>query len=290
MKRIERLVRLLSGLMAASLFAGTASASQACLGDASPSASRFSVAVVPQLPAADLHRAWAPVLERVGRSTNQCFDLVLTKTIPEFEALFLKGTPDFAFLNPYHQVMAHAKQGYKPLVADTTPLTGILVVRKDSKAKGLKDLNGQSIAFPAPNAFAASLLMRAILAREGVTVQSEYVKTHNNVYRSVLQGGHAAGGGVNNTLEREPEALREQLRVLYETPGFSPHPLSVHPRVQPAAAAAVQKAILALQGSEEGRKLLDEIQMPKPRLVSQQADYQPLADLKLETFVVRGNK
>ncbi|MEY4014228.1 MAG: hypothetical protein RLZZ290_1092 [Pseudomonadota bacterium] len=260
---------------------------QGCFGDQSAKAPRLSVAVVPQLPAADIHRAWAPVLDRVGRQVGHCYDLVLTKTIPDFEALFLKGTPDFAFLNPYHQVMAHARQGYKPLVADTTPLTGILVVRQDSTVRSLKDLQGQSVAFPAPNAFAASLLMRAILAREGVAIQADYVKTHNNVYRSVVQGGHAGGGGVNNTLEREPDALKQQLRVLYETPGFSPHPFSVHPRVDAGLASAVQAALLSLSASDDGRTLLNAIQMPRPRVVTQQADYKPLSDLRLETFVVQ---
>lgn len=288
--RLGVFFRLLIATLVWACLAPVGLAAQSCLGDASPAAPRFSVAVVPQLPAADLHRAWAPALERIGRTTGHCYDLVLTKTIPEFEELFSKGTPDFAFLNPYHQVMAHARQGYRPLVADTTRLTGILVVRRDSKAQSLKDLNGQTLAFPAPNAFAASLLMRAILSREGVNIQADYVKTHNNVYRSVLQGGHAAGGGVNNTLEREPEALQQQLRVLYETPGFSPHPISAHPRVASSAAAALQKAVLGLQSSEDGLKMLDEIQMPKPRVVTQQADYQPLVELRLETFVVKARK
>jgi hypothetical protein len=33
--------------------------------------------------------------------------------------------------------------------------------------------------------------------------------------------------------------------------------------------------------------MLDDVQMPKPRTVTHQADYQPLTDLKLEQFVVR---
>ena len=281
------LLALVVLITSAAAFAQAPLQAQGCLGDRSSKAPRFSVAVVPQLPAADLHRAWAPVLDRVGRQVGHCYDLLLTKSIPDFESLFLRGTPDFVFLNPYHQVMAHARQGYKPLVADTTMLTGILVVRQDSKIKSVKDLHGQAVAFPAPNAFAASLLMRALLAKEGVSIQADYVKTHNNVYRSVVQGGHASGGGVNNTLEREPEALKQQLRVLYESPGFSPHPLSVHPRVDSGAANSVQSAFLSLKGSEEGSALLNAIQIPRPRVVSQQADYQPLSDLKLETFVVR---
>lgn len=278
----------LVALIAASTAAAqTPAPSQPCLGDGAAAAPRFSVAVVPQFPAAELYKAWAPLLERVGKQAGHCYDLVLNKSIPEFEDLVLKGIPDFAFMNPYHQVMAHARQGYRPLVADSTPLTGILVVRQDSSVKSMRELNGKTLAFPAPNAFAASLLMRAILARDGIAIQPDYVKTHNNVYRTVVQGTHSAGGGVNNTLEREPDALRQQLRVLYETPGFSPHPLSAHPRVSAGVAGALQKAVLGLQSTPEGRTMLDDVQMPKPRTVTQQADYQPLTDLKLEQFVVR---
>lgn len=287
MKRIFRHFLIIVAALPVAALGQTLTGQTACLGEMSAKAPRYTVAVVPQMPAADLHRAWAPLLDQVGRRVGHCYDLILTKNIPDFETLFLKGTPDFVFLNPYHQVMAHARQGYRPLLADKTPLTGILVVRQDSPVRQLKDLQGQKLAFPAPNAFAASLLMRALLAKQGVAVQADYVKTHNNVYRAVVQGAHAAGGGVNNTLEREPEALRQQLRVLYESPGFSPHPLAVHPRIDADHAKSVQSAFMSLTATDEGRALLNGVQMPEPRLVSQQADYQPLADLKLESFVVR---
>ena len=39
------------------------------------------------------------------------------------------------------------------------------------------------------------LYMRALLAAENVAVQTQYLGTHGNVYRSVLNGSVAAGGG-----------------------------------------------------------------------------------------------
>jgi phosphonate transport system substrate-binding protein len=55
------------------------------------------------------------------------------------------------------------------------------------------------LAFPSPNAFAASLITRATLSQRGIDIKPLYVKTHSNVYRSVLQADVVAGGAVNNT-------------------------------------------------------------------------------------------
>ena len=61
----------------------------------------------------------------------------------------------------------------------------------------MQDLDGADIAFPAPNAFGASLYMRALLAeQEKININPIYVETHANVYRNVIFGRASAGGGV----------------------------------------------------------------------------------------------
>jgi ABC-type nitrate/sulfonate/bicarbonate transport system substrate-binding protein len=60
-------------------------------------------------------------------------------------------------------------RGFLPLVRDgQSQLEGILVVRKDSPVRRIADLSGATVAFPASNAFAASLLPRALLSRAGL--------------------------------------------------------------------------------------------------------------------------
>jgi phosphonate transport system substrate-binding protein len=255
-----------------------------CLGDASaPKA--YVVSVVPQLPASETFSHWAPVLEAIGLATKQCFTLSISKTIPDFETELLAGTPDFSYMNPYHQVMAHRRQAYRPLVADATPLTGILVVRRDSAITKLEDLNGKALAFPSPNSFAASLVTRAILSQRGIDIKPVYVKTHSNVYRGVLQADVVAGGGVNNTLLREPEGLQSQLKVLFESGGYRAHPFSAHPRVPVAVQESVRKAFIAHASSEVGKLALNKAQMPQPVAVDYVRDYLPLEQMKIEAFV-----
>lgn len=269
-----------------------AAAQAACLGlpawaQTGGERASYTLSVVPQFPATELHRDWAPPLQRVAAESGLNLSLKLATTIPRFEAELLAGGPDFAFMNPYHAVMAMKAQGYLPLVRDTKPLTGILVVRQDSPVKAVKELDGQDIAFPSPNAFGASLWMRALLTeREGISFKPLYVQTHSNVYRQVIRGKTAAGGGVNNTLLQESGEVRADLRVLLETPPAAPHPVSVHPRVPQKVQAAFAQAWMQLAQDAAGRAMLKEVAMANPLRADYARDFRPLEQYKLEKYVV----
>jgi phosphonate transport system substrate-binding protein len=248
--------------------------------------SRYTFAVVPQFSAIELHKDWAPLLARLSKDTGFTLELKIATSIPLFEASFVKGEPDFAYMNPYHAVMAKKAQAYVSLLRDAKPLTGVLVVRKDSTVKTLKDLNGQKIAFPAPNAFGASLYMRALLTEEaGIQFEPTYVKTHSNVFRHVIRKEAAAGGTVNAPLDDEVPAVRDQMQIVFQTPPAASHPVVAHPRVAGAAQKALTQAFLALTQDAEGRALLKDIRTPTPVAASYPTDYLPLEKLRIEKYV-----
>lgn len=247
----------------------------------------YTFAVVPQLSPAQLHREWWPVLERVSRETGVAMELKIAASVPKFEAEFMKGAPDFAYMNPYHAVMAKRAQAYLPLLRDSKPLAGILLVRRDSPYKSVRDLDGKTIGFPAPNAFGASLYLRALLTEEAkIRFEPRYLNTHSNVFRHVAQGNVAAGGGVNASFNDEAPEVREQLSVLYQTPGTAPHPVVAHPRVPERVRAAVAEAFLSLQRDAAGREMLREIRIPQPVKADYERDYRPLERLNIEKYLV----
>ena len=251
----------------------------------------YSIAVVPQFRAEEIHRDWTPVLERLRAATGASFSLRIAADIPAFEESVLAGEPDFAYMNPYHQVMARKAQGFIPLVRDSKSLTGILVVRKDDPIKSPRELDGKEVAFPAPNAFGASLWIRALLAeREKIRILPVYVKTHSNAFRHAATGKAAAAGGIGATLVEEPEELRAALRVLMETPGVAPHPLSAHPRIPEAMRRLVADTLLGMAQNASGQAMLKEIQMATPVRADYARDYQPLEKFGLDKYVVRANR
>ena len=257
-----------------------------CLGD-QKATKKLTVAVVPQAPQSITFSSWAPLLENIGQSTGQCFKLIVPETIPAFEKLLFSGSPDFAFANPYHEVIAKRRHGYLPLVIDSKiKLFGIIVVRSDSPILSIQELQGKSVAFPAPNAFAASLIIRAELAKKGVSIKPVYLNTHGNAYRAVALSDMVAAGGVNNTLRKEEASLKENLKVIYETNQYAPHPFIVNPRVPIKTQKSITKAFIHLAKNPGGNKLLENAQIPMPISSDYQRDFAPLENLKLEKFVV----
>ena len=247
----------------------------------------MTVAVVPQFRAEEIHRVWAPLLARVAQETGQPLMLVVPSSIPAFERTMLAGEPDYVYANPYHAVMGYRAQGYVALVRDSTLLSGIVVVRADDPIRTVAELDGKQVAFPAPNAFGASLWIRALLAeREKIHIRPLYAKTHSNAYRSVLAGLSSAAGGINLTFDQEPPEVRKALRVLMETPGVPPHPLSAHPRVPEASRRLVASTLLKLMADPEMRALMNDIPWANPVAADYRRDYQPLEQFGLDKYVV----
>lgn len=249
--------------------------------------STLQLLVVPQFPATEIHATWSQLLEGLKKEGLPRIELIFSKDINEFEEQFKAGRADIIYCNPYHMVMAKKAQGYTPLIRDSKPLTGILVAETGSstdEVQSLSDLNGKTLLFPSPNAFGASLYMRALLKREkGLDFVTKYVKTHPNVIRGVVRGEGTAGGMVNATLASESAELQSRVKVIYETPPVPPHPIAAHPRVPAATQEAVAAGVLAY--IKANKQVGANIQMPNPVRADYAKDYKPLEKLGLEAFV-----
>lgn len=251
---------------------------------------RYTLGVVPQLPSDQTHRAWTPFAERLSREVGAHITLKVYRDITEFESDVARGIIDFAYLNPYEQVVAKKTRGYLPLVrAGKQLLSGALVVHRDSPIRSIGDLQGKTIGFPHPNAFGASLYLRALLREQfRIDFMPRYLSTHSNVYRHVLRQLVDAGGGVNITLQQEPPEARNHLRVLYVTPSVAGHPLSAHPRVTTGLRTAIVRAIQRMADDPSGQSLLAAVSLADPVSADYARDYAPLERLGIEKLYVPG--
>lgn len=247
----------------------------------------YSVGVVPQFEARRIAEIWQPILDEVSKQSGIRLRLKASSSIPVFEKQLSKGEFDFAYMNPYHAIVANKNKGYKPLLRDIgRRLFGIIVVKKDSTMQSISELDGKVVAFPAPNSLGAALIPRAEFARKfKIKVDEVYVQSHSSVYLNVLLSKVAAGGGVQKTLSQQPEKVRNQLRVLHRTVKVSPHPLAVHPRVPKIIQEKIKAAFLELGNSEQGKKLLEKIPMKKIG-VANIHDYSSLKKMGLDKYYV----
>ncbi len=216
--------------------------------------------VVPQQSPKKLAQNWQPLLDYISQYTGFKIDFKTAKDIPTFEANLAKGEYDISYMNPYHFVVFNDLVGYGALARQKdTLIKGILVVSKDSGIETLEELNGAEIAFPAPAAFAASIITSAALRQHNVAFVPRYVNSHDSVYLAVQRGFFSAGGGIVRTLDKAPKEVKDQLTVLWESDGYTPHAIATHPNMAQSHRQAILKALLAITHDSSNAMILDNL-------------------------------
>jgi phosphonate transport system substrate-binding protein len=227
---------------------------------ATPEVATITFGIVPQQSAGKLARLWTPVFEQLSTTTGYRIEFKTAPDIPEFERRLAAGEYDLAYMNPYHYTIFHQQPGYQAFAREKDKkLKGIVVVRADSPYREMNELADQTLAFPAPAAFAASIVTRSYLQNHSIPIEAKYVSSHDSVYRSVAKGLYPAGGGVMRTFNNAEDDIREQLRILWVSPGYTPHAFAAHPRLDRSMVDTIQSAMVKLDQAESGGTLLENL-------------------------------
>jgi phosphonate transport system substrate-binding protein len=177
-------------------------------------------------------------------------------------------------MNPVHYTVFANDPGYRAFGKQKgKKIKGILVVRKENPIKDLSDLDGKTLAFPAPAAFAASVLLRGLLSKKGVSFTPKYVGSHDSVYLGVVKGLYPAGGGIQRTFYTVKPETSAQLKVLWITDGYTPHAFAAYPRVPKAVVDAVQVAMVDMFNDPAGKKLLEVVGFKQGIEAAKEADW-----------------
>ena len=215
--------------------------------------------MVPQQNPTALAKGWTPILNYLSQKTGYKFEFQTAKDINSFNKRFKVGTFDIVYMNPllYAVDKSHA---YKVFAKEKDiRLRGIIVVAKTSSYTNIKSLRNTTMAFPDPDAFAATLIPLAHLEKAGITVTLKNVMSHDSVYRAVAKGLYPAGGGVIKTLEKTDPAIQDQLRILWISPPYTPHPIAAHTRVPEEVIKKLFEAMSTMHLDSQGKILLETV-------------------------------
>ena len=245
----------------------------------------ISFGIVPQQSASTLARVWSPILHHLSQQTERRFVFRTAPDIPTFEQRLAEGRYDIAYMNPYHYVVFNEKAGYEAFAkARDKQIKGVLVVREDSDITTLEALDGMTLAFPAPAAFAASVLPQAHLRQQGVEFTPKYVSSHDSVYRAVAQGLYPVGGGVVRTFTSMDASVSDQLRILWTTPAYTSHAIAAHPRLPGDVVNAIGNALVAMDQTADGASLLQALSI-KGFEAARDEQWNDVRGLSLQTAV-----
>jgi len=222
----------------------------------------YTFGIVPQQSASTMAKVWIPLLSHLEKASGVSLRFKTDSSIPKFEEKLAKGEYDLAYMNPYHYVVFHEQSQYEAIAkAKDKLIKGIIVVPRNSPIVNLDDLHGKTMAFPAPAAFAASILPRAYLKSKHIDITATYVNSHDSVYANVALGRYTAGGGVMRTFKNTPEKYRNELKVLWTTNGYTPHAFAGLSTINTKDLEKVKQAMIDLDKSEDGKKLLNALKL-----------------------------
>ena len=235
--------------------------------------------VVPQQAADKLALIWKPFLTYLSEKTGRTIKFESAPDIESFDKRTANGEFDLVYMNPMYYTEVHASVGYQVFAKEKdTQLKGMLVVQKNSSYQKLEDLAGKTVVFPGPIAFAATVLPLLEFKAKGISVTPVYIGSHEGVYNDVARGMHAAGGGVAKTLAQTDTVVRDELRVLWSSDTYTPHPFAAHPRVDHALVEQLAKIMFDLDQDEHGKKLLKELRF-RGFVAAQDIEYEKLKTL-----------
>ena len=224
-------------------------------------AQEITLGVVPQESPAQLTKVWKPIAKYLSDATGERVVFQTEESIPLFEKSLYKGSYDFAYTNPYHFVLLNQKMQYSAEVRAKKNIVGILVGRESRDIQTLLKEDPRFL-FPAPNAFAATILIKQELFDKfkysfDDPKKMGYISSHDSVYRGVIRGLADLGGGIERTLDVFLDKHKmDHLKVVYRTKPYPSHPFAFHPKMDTKVKEKIVKALLQMpENLKEGLKV-----------------------------------
>ncbi|TXH77044.1 MAG: phosphate/phosphite/phosphonate ABC transporter substrate-binding protein [Thiobacillus sp.] len=219
--------------------------------------------------------------ERLGRP-------VQFVTAPSFSAFMTRVSEknyDILYLNPLlcSRALAH---GYHVVAkVGGEPFTGILVVRRDSPLKELDPAQLPSrlrIGFPDPGAYAATVMTRRYLSRLGIDVdrrfQVKYFGSQDSALMALYSGLVDMAGTWKPSLRSMPKDVRNDLRVIAETPPEPQMPIAVRNDMPPADAEAIVAVLTELGQTPRGQAILGGMALPQGFVAANDREYEKVGE------------
>lgn len=235
--------------------------------------------VVPQQSPQKLYKAWSPIVKYISEETGIDIIFKTEKSIPSFEKELYLGNYDIAYSNPYHYTLAHERVNHNAVVRFDKMIVGILVVNKESNIKSLDDAINKEFLFPAPKAFAATLLTKYdILNKKNFSINDSkkfrYVNSHDSVYLGIERNIGDVGGGIIRTFNKFKN--NDKLRIIYKTDQYPSHPISISSKVNKEDIEKIKNALLKMP--IELSKLINS----KRLIETENKEYKVVKDLALK--------
>jgi phosphonate transport system substrate-binding protein len=265
---------------------GAAAAPPAAASGGGPGAARvlrFSVAAV-ESPR-DTYAAYSRLFERMGERLGVRIEFVQRRTYREVNDLLASGRVDAAlvctggYLDLQRRAPGATEVVAVPLLAGEPTYRSLVIVRADSPASSMEDLERKRFAYTDELSFSGRAYVLRWLVDHGHApgrffASTIYTNSHDRSVSAVLAGiveGAAVHSAILDHMLRDDPSLSGRLRVIHRSPPFGAMPVVASTALPRETRARLREVLVSLASDPEGAAALrvlaiDGFEPPRPGL------------------------
>ncbi len=221
---------------------------------------------LPILSPQKLVARFGPLTDYLAEQLGRPVRLETAANYEEFVRRTAERRYDILFTAPHFYYLAQRQADYRVLVrVDAPSMPAVIVARKDSNIQNLEDLRGKKLATVDPLALGTALV-KAYLSANGIDPEKDLTlvatPTHNASLLSAVKRVTDAASLMLPPFNRAKPEIKNNMKVIAQTPGTPHMPISVSASVSPEEASVIENALLNLAASDSGKALLKHLSWP----------------------------
>ncbi len=225
----------------------------------------YHFAILPLYNPAKMTKSYQPLLDYLnGKLKGAQLILEASRDYANFEQKYKEGKPEFILPNPWQTLQA-INEGYTVIAMAGEPadFKGIFIVRRDGAIREPSDLKGKAVSYPSPTALAACIMPQYFLHSRGINVNSDienrYVGSQESSIMNAFLKITAAGATWPppwRAFQKDHPTEAVKLKVIWETESLINNSVMVRNDIPAAICEQVQKYLVGLHETEQGRSIL----------------------------------
>ncbi|MGG4011256.1 phosphate/phosphite/phosphonate ABC transporter substrate-binding protein [Bacillus smithii] len=240
---------------------------------------KLTIGFVPSQNAETLEARAKPLADLLSKKLNIPVKVTVTTDYNTVVQALKSKQLDLGFLPPTDYVTAH-KQGAADVLLQAQrygviPENGkntnelvdyyyaIMLVKKDSNIKDVKDLKGKKVAWQSPTSSAGYVWPAIYMKEHGIDAQKDVtgiqVQGHDKAISALMNGDVDAAAvflDARNIVAKEYPDIWDQTRILFKTEKIPNDTISVRPDMSVKWKKKISDAFVAIGKDPEGQKII----------------------------------
>ena len=233
-------------------------------------------------------QVWHTLAKRLEEKTGLQLNLELPNSQLEFERNLAQGKYDIAYTTPLQFLTAADAQNYRALSKrKAQPLRALIIVRKLDQARTLRDIEEDITGFDSVLNYTSSVIPRFSLKRLGLELPMQLFEDKKALFNALASSQVRAISIAESSFYALSPDRQEQLKILWETPGFAPFAFVSHPRVPFYSINKLQRAMVNLNRRGRNQDLVEQLGARNGYEVARNSDWLDARGIDLDKLNMR---